>query len=144
MILLKKKTTFSHLWNHSHQWKKDNKNAKWHANGIHWLQNRFNIEKEIWWAFFSSWYFWNFCFWLAILTPVKISQNHKKIRSELQVVLERRTQANKHFLSWNWLNSKTRWGIVDSNLMNSPLLLLTNLTPYIEKLVKYKQTQKSH
>jgi len=31
--------------------------------------------------------------------PVKISQNHKKIRSELQVVLERRTQANKHFLS---------------------------------------------
>ncbi|KAG7176726.1 General transcription factor II-I repeat domain-containing protein 2-like 2, partial [Homarus americanus] len=48
------------------------------------------------------------------------------------------------FSSMKLIKSKTRSRLTDSNLKNSLLLSVTNLTPNIERLAKSKQTQKSH
>lgn len=48
------------------------------------------------------------------------------------------------FSSMKLIKSKTRSRLTDSNLKNTLLLSVTNLTPRIEKLAKSKQPQKSH
>jgi len=62
----------------------------------------------------------------------------KFVKSEMTYTCE------QAFSSMKLIESKTRSRLTDSNLKNSLLFSVTNLTQTVDKLVKSNQTQKSH
>ena len=72
-------------------------------------------------------------FWRSL--PCKNFPNPRKFtQSYMYVVLKWRTHANKHSRPWYWLKAKRGRAWLIQNFL---LLSVTNLTPNIEKLVKY-------